>query len=63
MAYRTAAYIKVVYQNSTSCDLIIGKSKLAPMKNKLVTLLWLELQSALMVSRMKATIHKTFYVA
>ena len=32
VAYGTAAYMKVVYQNSTSCSLIIGKSKLAPMK-------------------------------
>ena len=39
VAYGTAAYIKVVYQNSTSCSLIIGKSKLAPRKNKLVTIL------------------------
>ena len=32
VAYGTAAYIKVVYQNSASCSLIIGKCKLAPMK-------------------------------
>ena len=38
VAYGTAAYIKAVHQNSTSCNLIIGKSKLAPRKNKLVTI-------------------------
>ena len=48
VVYGTAAYIKVMYRNSTSCGLSIGKSKLAPMKNKLVTMLQLELLAALM---------------
>ena len=56
MAYGTSAYIKVVYQHSTSCSLIIGKSKLAPMKNKLVTIPRLELQATLMALRIKVTI-------
>ena len=56
VAYGTAAYIKVVYRNSTSCGLSISKSKLAPMKNKLVTIRRLELQAALMASRIKVTI-------
>ena len=56
VAYRTAAYIKVVYRNSTSCGLSIPKSKLAPMKNKLVTILRLEVQAALMASRIKVTV-------
>ena len=48
--------MKVVDQNSTSCSLITGKSKLAPMKNKLVTIPRLELQAALMASRINVTI-------
>ena len=55
-AYVTAAYIKVVHRNSTSRRLSVGKSKLAPMKNKLFTMLRLELQTALMSSRIKVTI-------
>ena len=56
MDYGTAAYIKVVYQNSTSGSFIIGKSKLAPLKNKSVTIPQLEPQAALMASRIKVTI-------
>ena len=56
VAYGTAAYIKLVYQNSTSCSLIIRKSKLAPVKNKLVTIPRLELQAALMASRIEVKI-------
>ena len=51
-----SAYIKAVHQNSTSCNLIIGKSKLAPRKNKLVTILWFELLAALKASRIKITV-------
>ena len=54
--HRTAAYIKVVHQNSTPCRLLIDKSKLTLMKNKLVTIPWLELQAALITSRIKVTI-------
>ena len=56
MIYGTAAYIKVVYQNSTSCSIIIGKSKLASMEKKLVTIPRLVFQPALMASRIKVAI-------
>ena len=54
--HRTTAYIKVMHQNSTPCSLLIDKSKLTLMKNKLVTIPWLELQAALITSRIKVTI-------
>ena len=38
VASGTYAFTRVVYLKSASCSLIIGKSKLAPMKNNLVTM-------------------------
>ena len=55
-AYGTAAYINVINTNSKHCNLILGKSKIAPIKNKLTTIPRLELQSALLPSRIKLTV-------
>ena len=46
-AYGAAAYVNVVNPNSKHCNLVLGKSKIAPMKNKLTTIPRLELQAAL----------------
>ena len=51
-AYGTAAYVNVVNTNSK----ILGKSKIAPMKNKFSTIPRLELQAALLASRIKVTV-------
>ena len=55
-AYGAAAYINVINTNSKHFNLILGKSKIAPMKNKLTTIPRLELQAALLASRIKLTI-------
>ena len=55
-AYGAAAYINVINTNSKHCNLILGKSKIAPMKNKFTTTPRLELQAALLVSRIKLTV-------
>ena len=55
-AYGAVAYINVINTNSKHCNLILGKSKIAPMKNKLTTIPRLELQAALLASRIKLTV-------
>ena len=55
-AYGAAAYVNVVNTNSKHCNLVLGKSKIAPMKNKLTTIPRLELQTALLASRIKLTV-------
>ena len=55
-AYGAAAYINVINTNSKHCNLILGKSKIAPMKNKFTTIPRLELQAALLASRIKLTV-------
>ena len=55
-AYGAAAYIKITNLSSSHCNLILGKSKIAPMKNKLSTIPRLELQAALIASRIKVTV-------
>ena len=55
-AYGAAAYVNVVNTNSKHCNLVLGKSKIAPIKNKLTTIPRLELQAALLASRIKLTV-------
>ena len=55
-AYGAVAYINVINTNSKHCNLILGKSKIAPMKNKFTTIPRLELQAALLASRIKLTV-------
>ena len=55
-AYGAAAYINVTNTNSKHCNLVLGKSRTAPMKNKLTTIPRLELQAALLASRIKLTV-------
>ena len=55
-AYGTSAYVNVVNNNSKHCNLVLGKSNTAPMKNKLTTIPRLELQAVLLASRIKLTV-------
>ena len=52
-AYGAAAYVNVINTNSKHCYLVLAKSKIAPMKNKLTIIRRLELQAALLASRIK----------
>ena len=55
-AYGAAAYVSVINTNSKHCNLVLGKSKIAPMKNRITTIPRLELQAALLASRIKLTV-------
>ena len=55
-AYGAAAYINVINTNSKHCYLVLGKSKIAPMKNKFTTISRLKLREALLDSRIKLTV-------
>ena len=55
-AYGAPAYIKVESGNTRSCNLVIGKSKLTSVKNKLTTMPRLEIETALLASQIKVTI-------
>ena len=55
-AYGAAAYVNVINTNSKHCNLVVRKSKIAPMKNKLPTIPRLELQAALLASRIKPAV-------
>ena len=47
VAYGAAAYFRFCYQNDQiECSLIMGKSRLAPLKEKLIAISRLELQAA-----------------
>ena len=54
--YGAAAYVNLRNTNSKSCNLVQGKSKIASMRNKLVTISRLELQAVLLASRIKLTV-------
>ena len=54
--YGAAGYINIISNNSKHCNLVLRKSKIAPMKNKLTTIARLELQAALLASRIKLTV-------
>ena len=55
-AYSGAANISAINVNSKHCNLVLGKLKIAPMKTKLTTIPGLELQAALLASRIKLTV-------
>ena len=55
-AYDAAAYINVINTNSKHCNLVLGKSKIAPIKKKLSIIPILELQATLSASKIKLTV-------
>ena len=52
-AYDAVSYLRVISSNSISCAFITGKLRLAPIKENMLTIPKLELQAALIASRMK----------
>ena len=56
LAYGTCAYFHVMQGNGIKISFIIGKSRLAPLNSKVLTILKLELQVAVFASRMKCKI-------
>ena len=56
IAYRTVSYLRISRPNAIYCRFILGKSRLAPVRNKTMTIPRLELQAAVLASRLKTTI-------
>ena len=55
-AYGAVSYLRVRSSNSITCAFIAGKSRLAPIKENLLTIPELELQAAVIASQMKVTL-------
>ena len=56
LAYGTCAYFRIIQGNDIKISFIIGKSRLAPLNSKILTIQKLELQAAVIASRMKCKI-------
>ena len=56
LAYGAVAYFRAEVNGQICCNFITGKSRLAPMKENALTIPKLELQAAVIASRMKCTI-------
>ena len=55
-AYGTVAYLRQAHEENVKYSSIFGKSRLAPTKQNLLTIPKLELQVAVIVSRIKVTV-------
>ena len=55
LAYRAAAYFKSVSNNNVTTIFILAKSRLAPIKERLLNIRKLKLQAAVIAARMKET--------
>ena len=58
IAYGAVSYIRIITGDNIKCSFITGKSRLAPKDKKTLTIPRLELQAAVIASRMKVTIMK-----
>ena len=56
LAYGTCAYFHIMQGNDLKIAFILGKSRLAPLNSKVLTILKLELQAAVIASRVKCKI-------
>ena len=56
LAYGTCAYFRIIQGNDIQISFIIGKSRLAPLNSKVLSIPKLELQVAVIASRMKCKI-------
>ena len=56
LAYGTCAYFRIIQGDDIKISFIIGKSRLAPLNSKILTIQKLELQAAVIASRMKCKI-------
>ena len=55
LAYRAKAYFRSVSENNVATMFILAKSRLAPLKESLLTIPKLELQAAVIAARIKET--------
>ena len=55
LAYRAKAYFRSVSENNIATMFILAKSRLAPLKESLLTIPKLELQAAVIAARIKET--------
>ena len=58
LAYGAVAYFRVQHENNFTASFIIGKSRLAPLSKNTLTIPKLELQAAVMATRLKVKIIK-----
>ena len=56
IAYGAVSYLRISRPDVIYCSFILGKSRLAPVRNKTMTIPRLELQAAVLASRLKTTI-------
>ena len=56
IAYGAVSYLRISRPNAIYCSVILGKSRLAPVKNKTMAIPRLELEAAVLASRLKTTI-------
>ena len=56
IAYGAVSYLRISRPDVIYCNFILGKSRLAPVRNKTMTIPRLELQAAVLASRLKTTI-------
>ena len=56
IAYGAVAYLRIVTADNIYCSFVMNKSRLAPIRNKTMTIPRLELQAAVLNSRLKVTI-------
>ena len=56
IAYGAVAYLQIITADNIYCDLFMCKSRLSPIRNKTITIPRLELQAAVLASRLKTTI-------
>ena len=58
LAYGAVAYFRVQHENNFTASFIIGKSRLAPLSKNALTIPKLELQAAVIATRLKVKIIK-----
>ena len=56
IAFGAVSYLRISRLNAIYCSFISSKSRLAPVRNKTMTISRLELQAAVLASRLKTTI-------
>ena len=56
IAYEAVSYLPISRPDVIYCSFILGKSRLALVRNTTMTIPWLELQAAVLASRLKTTI-------
>ena len=55
-AYGVVVYIRYILNKSVTCNFVLGKSRLAPIRKSLMSIPKLELQAAVIAVRLKTTV-------